>query len=159
MRTNILAIALLAASTSAFAAPTLIATSDGKGGVNFEFVADASQPVTAFNIEMPLTQAKGKTPVTVSESCFTAPSGFSALCNVDNGVFKAIVYTSNPSAAMPSASLGRVQFPAGVVTMAKSGEINGLKLIFADGQANAKSGEVLSESAGLDRSVGSTRQK
>lgn len=157
MRINILALALLAASTSAFADPTLIASSDNKGGVNFEFVADASQPVTAFNIEMPL--AKGKTPVTVSENCLTAPAGFSALCNVDNGVFKAIVYTGSATASMPSASLGRVQFPAGVVNMAKSGEINGLKLVFGDSQANAKSGEVLSESAGINRDPGSTRQK
>jgi len=159
MRTNILALALLAASSSAFADPSLIATADDKGGVNFEFVADGAQPVMAFNIEMPLAVNKAKGQVTVPESCLSAPAGFTALCNVDNGVFKAIVYTGKVDGAMPSASLGRVQFPVGTVAMAKSGEINGLKLLVADAQANTKAGEVLSESAGRDRNPGSTRQK
>lgn len=158
MRTQILALALLATSASAFADPTLIATSDTKGGVSFEFVADASEPVAAFNIELPLL-VKSKQLVTVSESCFTAPAGFTAICNVDNGVFKAIVYTTKLDGAMPSASLGRVQFPVGVVSAAKSGEIDGLKLLVADSQATTKAGEVLSESAGRDSNPGSTRQK
>jgi hypothetical protein len=147
MRKYLVSIALAAASLPAAAAPSLIATMDGRGGLNLEFVADAANPVAAFNIELPLRKQKAM--FTVSEECIAAPKGFSALCNIDNGVFKAIIFSTNPNAVIPSSKLGRVQLPAGSVSIAKSGELEGLKLSAANGKADAVQGEVLSESSSL----------
>ncbi len=156
MRTKILATALLTLSGAASAAPSLIASVDRSGGVSFEFVADKAQPVAAFNIELPLKASK--TRIMVPEQCLSAPMGFTALCNVDNNVFKAVVFSTNPDAAAPSAALGRVVLPAGAVSMLKSGEVSGLKLNAADSAAKIVVGEVLSETASVERTAPS-RQK
>ena len=140
MRSSILAFALLTSAGTVAAAPSLIASTDAKGGVTLEFVADSAAPVNAVLIELPLV-IKAK----VSEQCIKAPSGFAALCNVDNQVFKALVYSTNPDAAIPSAMLGRVELPAGAVSLAKSGELDGLKMSGSDSAAASVVGEVLSQ--------------
>lgn len=155
MRNTILAISLLALTGTAAAAPSLIASVDSNRGVTFEFVADKSSPVAAFTIVLPLTPSKQR--ATVAENCLKAPQGFSALCNIDNNVFKAIVYSPSPDAVIPSGTLGRVVLPPGAVTMLKSGEISGLKLDAADSAAKSVIGEVLSEAATTGRTA-PTRQ-
>lgn len=142
MRSSILAFALLTSAGTVAAAPSLIASTDAKGGVTLEFVADSAAPVNAVLIELPLVS---KARVKVSEQCIKAPSGFAALCNVDNQVFKALVYSTNPDAAIPSAMLGRVELPAGAISLAKSGELDGLKMSGSDSAAAPVVGEVLSE--------------
>ena len=143
-----LAAALLAGlSSTAFAQSSLLAEYDNKGGVTFEFVADGAS-VAAMGIELPLGEAaKG---VKVSENCLATPRGFASLCNVDGLTFKAVVYSTNPDAALPSGSLGRVQFPNGAISLAKSGEIQGLTLKTYDGMAKAVPSEVLSAPKGAD---------
>lgn len=148
---------LTVCSTAVLADPSLLAEYDDKGGVSFSFVADPGSAIAALQIELPLRASqKG---ARVPELCLQPPKGFSALCNVDGEVFKAVVYSTNPDAAMPSASLGRVQFPAGALSIAKSGEVEGLVLKTFDGMAKSMPSEVLSAPERAGRRPGAEQQR
>ncbi len=139
----IFALALIG-SGAAFAAPAVVAEADSKNGVSFEYVADPANPISVLDIRLPLNEvAKG---ATVPERCFTPPAGFSALCNIDGLTFKAVIYGGSADASMPSVSLGRIQLPAGALSIAKSGEIAGFTANAFDGMAKSVSSEVLSAS-------------
>jgi hypothetical protein len=146
MRTLICAALCTVFSAGVTAAPTLIATADATSGnrtsVQFEFVADSANPTPSVMIELPL-DAKAAKGVRLAENCFEAPMGFSALCNIDNTVFKAIIYTTNPNAALPSHVLGTVALPG--LRTTETGEIEGLRLTFADSSTQSVVGEVLSQ--------------
>jgi hypothetical protein len=143
------AAALTFASVSAVAAPSVLATVDKQGGISLEFVADAANPVSAFDIKIPLNAAAAK--ASVPEECLKAPRGFTALCNVHEGMFKAVVYTTNPDRALPSGSLGYIKLPAGAVSLAKSGEVQGVIVGAYNGHSMAVTAEVLTTS-GLEPS-------
>ncbi|MCK7593825.1 hypothetical protein [Pseudomarimonas salicorniae] len=157
-KSRFLALAALSAfSAGAMAQSSLLAEYDAKGGVNFEFVSDASSAVSSLQIELPLREAaKG---AKVPEECLQAPRGFAALCNIDGLTFKAVVYSTNPDAALPSTKLGRIQLPAGALSVAKSGEVEGLVLKAYDGMAKSVPSEVLSAPKGADSARRSQQER
>lgn len=131
-------------SGGAAAAPAVVAEADAKNGVSFEYVADPANPISVLDIRLPLNEsAKG---ATVPERCFTPPAGFAALCNIDGLTFKAVIYGGSADASMPSVRLGRIQLPAGALSIAKSGEIAGFTANAFDGMAKGVPSEVLSAS-------------
>lgn len=151
------ALLALGAFGQAAAAPAVVAEADGKGGVTFEFVADGASGVSVVDIRLPLQEsAKG---ARVPEQCLTPPPGFSALCNIDGLTFKAVIYGGSPDAAMPSVRLGRIQLPAGAISLAKSGEIEGFSAAAFDGMAKSVSSEVLSASESREVGRRATQQR